>query len=1390
MDPDDQPPLLPPPRKQSLTFTFTSDNNNSTLKDISNFKTPKRPPKTPNHHKPNPNNNNFHSPCPQFFTATKQTPKTASSSFRQRRTSSCYHPPPSSSKFATTRNKLNALALEQSQSACKAQIKKEQSLKCLSKSLTAWLNFLFRNPKACGCDLSVSGGPEGLAVGMEPTWRNPKRCRGLTWEGDVEVADLRKGVSKTMFVPLRKSLVDICSFDDLMQRMMSYLSLDTCKEIFKTMTQVTKSIDEGRLKMKSHCPIVTDFGIKDKAVRALLCYSPIWLRIGLFAIFGGDSLLLSSDEDVSSDQEMAFLKMVIEKQFFSHNGLAKSYVYNKNVEGLYRPGYYAALGNVILKRFLLLVIILDRAKTQTSLSLKFGIDGVDGGSPLLFTTQSNIKSSRGVINDFLSSDVMHGEGNLLSHLMILGYKVSYEQCPLLEYDYTVTDLFVDLQDGMRLSRAFQLLNRNPSILEKLAIPSDTPKKKLANCRVALQYLRQAGVTLSDEEGLEITADDIAVGDKELTLSLLWNIFVHLQLPLLVNGTAIAVEVSTIRGVDDLNTIGLTPIEGLLGWIQAVCEKYNIKVDNLSSLVDGKAIWCLLDYYFRRELCCSCSRGLTDSLEVRGEESIVSNTDCTDVVHNLMLSQKLIALLGNFPEVLQVGDLLEHNGATNDRSVIILLVFLSSELIVKRNMDQLNFHKLLGCNCQTPPRRYSNAIRNTVIAAPATERETDIQMQGTIEAGKKFKAIQAWWQEMAEKNNESISKQPTFGLECFSTSKCGINIPKENAAIVIQSHFRKLRDRRNYLRMISAVHFLQTVVRAWLTVKHEYQLKKFYSAWEASEDRYKAYETFTRYCTFFADGHNFAKLKRSVLFIQHEIRKWITRRHQLRIIASDKASTTEKLNATIIIQKHIRGWIARSRYVVRVSYVGHHTSLSELQTEAAIKIQVAWKRFLVSRSLHKQQLAATKIQSHCRRRILRMRFLALKQATITIQSDFRCLRCLRAFQQYKAVTSSATIIQSYVRGLFARHLVSRNKHLIIVVQSHCRGWLARRQFLFQRAAAMKIQSAVRGWNFQKAFHGQLHAAIIIQRFIRAHGARCRLSGASSFDEALSSGSKVRASKDLTRKMSASLKLQRWWKGVMLIKLKTKSAITIQCHIRGWIARRKTAVERQHILVIQSCWKGYLARKECKEQLQDLRLRLKKSAANVDDSKRLINRLIFALSELESMKSVSGILHTCATLDMATQHSQKCCEELVAAGAVSKLLKLIRSVSRSIPDQEVLKHALSTLRNLVRYPHLIEVLIDCQGSVQTIFWELLRNKEGFMIAAEILKKIFSCRKGLEEIHKLPALLKRLHNLVEEVRRKASIEKRKGPGNAARENIERRLREASELLKLTSKMHLFAE
>ncbi|XP_028095521.1 abnormal spindle-like microcephaly-associated protein homolog isoform X4 [Camellia sinensis] len=1416
--------------------------SSSLLRDISNFKTPKHPSQNPN----------LHSPHLQFFTASKQTPR-SSSILRRHRPSLA-----SSSARSKVSRRLKEFELEQCKSARKAQIDKEKSLKSLAKSLTVWLNFLLQNPVSCGCDLSkmtgqcgfeesdvklVSGNGKressrGGGVGVDTPWRCPKRQRDSGWRGVVR--EESTVFSNSKLLALQSSLRDVCSFDDLKERMKVYLSLGSCKEIFNVMTQVTKNIDEGRLKMKPHCPIVTDVGLKEKASRILMCYNPIWLRIGLYIIFGGDSLL--SDEDINSEKEIAFLKMVIEKQFFSHAGLARVYAYNKLVEGLYRPGYFEALGNVILKRFLLLVLVLDRAKSQSCLPIKYGIDGLDGGSPLLFTLQPNIKSSCQLIHDFLSSDVMHGEGNVLAHLLIVGYKVSYLQSPFNEYDFRVKELFEDLQDGVRLCRAIQLLQHDASILMKMLVPSDTRKKNVVNCGVALQHLKQAGVPLFDGDGSMIVAEDIVSGDKELTLSLLWNIFVHLQ--------------------EHLNNSTL--LDMLLNWIQAICKSYDFKVDNFASLVDGKAMWCLLDYYFRKELNCSCS--LKDIRETSGETSIMSVSDYTDAVHNFILSQKLTTLLGNFPEVLQVSDILEHNGPCNSQSVIILLVFLSFQLLVRKNTEQLNFHKLLGFTCQSPERRRLS-MDQCFAHSEAILNQEDRHVYNTEGGMRNFKAIMAWWQDMAMRNKRFNLRPGTPPLQFLSTRRSSSTMQRENAAKIIQSRFRQSLARNNYLRIKNAVTFLQTVIRAWLAVKKKSAINKFCTSrvQEFSFEKQKQSDVLGRYITYMVDRHNFVKLKRFATIIEHATRAWISRRHHGGSILTQDMSTHDVVNAAIVVQKCIRGSTVRSIYFQRVSQlekVSHaceetevndcqikaastiqlawkkflvHKSLcfqnlsaTKIQTcyrgwlmrksfviqnlsatkiqscyrgwlmrkrfimiqkhiKAAFNIQLAWKKFLMNKALRLQNLSATKIQSCYRGWFKRKSFVLQKQAALKIQSIFQCLRCLRDFQQYKIATRSAIIIQSHTRGWIARRVAYRLNCLIVVIQSHCRGWLIRREIVVQKEAVIKIQSAFRCIQCQKLFDCYRHAATEIQRFVRGQIARRRVLGASFLPKTDLMGCIV-TSKDCFQNLELGmflcsvLKLQRWWRVVLMHKSRSKSAIIIQSHIRGWIARQEATRVRHCIIVIQSYWKGYLARKASRGQLLDLRLRLHKSAANVDDSMRIINRLLVALSDLLSMKSVSGILHTCATLDMATKHSQKCCEKLVEAGAVDTLLKLIRSVSRSIPDQEVLKHALSTLRNLARYSHLTEVLIRSRGSVETILWELLRNKEeGYFIASELLRKICLNPKGVEAARNSPALLKRLHNLVEDLTRKTGNEKRNARGQLAREQLERRLREAVELLNL---------
>ncbi|KAL0535190.1 hypothetical protein IC582_029515 [Cucumis melo] len=1346
----------------------------SIFKDISNFKTPKRQSRI----------STLQSPCQPFFTASKRTPL-VSSTLRRPRPSLA---PSSSAARSKASRKLKAFELEQSQSSRKVQVKKEQSLKSLANSLTVWLNFLFENPRSCGCDWPVGGdgcctGSRGNrkrdfnscpTVGVDMGWRCPKRQRDLSWRFPSDnVAENEVEFSNSRYVKLRESLKDVCSFDDLTQRMRVYLSSNNCKDTLDIMAQVAKNIDDGRLKMKAHCPIITDVRLKESATRILMAYNPVWLHIGLYVIFGGDSLL--STEEVNSEQDNAFLKMVLGKQFFSHSGLAKAYSYNRMVEGLYRPGYYEAMGNIILKRFLLLVLILDKAKCQSSLPLDYGIDGVDGGSPLLFLVQSVIKSSRQMINDFLSSDVMHGEGNLLAHLVIMGYKVSYAQCPISEYDFKITDLFVDIQDGVRLCRAIQLLLNDYSILTKIVVPSDNHKKNLANCAKAVQYLKQAGVALCDEDGMIIVEDDIANGEKEMVLSLLSNMFVHLQLPLIVNKNLLVEEVCKIRGVEKSEIDKSTPLEVILNWIQVVCENYDIKISSFSSLVDGKAIWCLLDYYFRKDLHCSISS--KDPQKTNGEESIMSVTHCSDAAHNFILLQKLASLLGDFPEILKISDILEYGGACSDRSVIILLTFLASELIVKKSVDQLNFHKLLDCDCQSPNKIHfcSRQYVLNSVAVPNIEG-FDVQNTGETDGAEKFKTIRAWWQDMVEQNKKSFSKPDASSL-FLPSGKQRNQKQREDAARIIQSYYRRLVERRKFINLMNQISFLQRFIKAWLNRRRKLACTEPDAPRSLSCERPKQLEIVGRYSTLTVDRRDLLTLRRSAICIQRAMRNWMIRKNQVsrEVASSDRhGRAVTHLNIASIADEEI-------------GIIDQIKETPELQVVAE-ECPILNKVVVESEVFCNENLAAIQIQSYFRGGLLRRKFLSLRMATIVIQKNIRMLRCRKEYTYNKNVVTFAIVIQSSIRGWIARREGHRQRRLIILVQNFWRRWLARKEFLQQRESVIKIQTAMRCKIARMAFHRQRHAAIEIQRLLRGQITRMKLLGAASeLRSTFHSGNFSRCSCkmfELKLVLGSILKLQRWWKGVLLLRSRSRSIIVIQSHIRGWISRRRAATERQQIVLIQSHWKGYLARKRSRGQLGDLCLRVQNSAANVDDGKRIINRLVVALSELLSMRSVRGILHTCATLDMATGHSQKCCETLVGAGAISTLLKLIRSVSRSIPDQEVLKHALSTLRNLSRYPHLIEVLIDTHGSVEILLWELLRNKEdGFFIASEVLKMICRNEKGIEAVRKSSGHLKRLNSLAEELTRKAYNEKRTARGLDGRENIERRLKEAVELLKLTT-------
>lgn len=125
------------------------------------------------------------------------------------------------------------------------------------------------------------------------------------------------------------------------------------------------------------------------------------------------------------------------------------------------------------------------------------------------------------------------------------------------------------------------------------------------------------------------------------------------------------------------------------------------------------------------------------------------------------------------------------------------------------------------------------------------------------------------------------------------------------------------------------------------------------------------------------------------------------------------------NAAVIIQCHLRRVAERKKYL-KIK-------------EAVVKLQLAWKRFLLSDYRQTRCSAATIIQAHIRGWILKKRYLHQKQAALKIQCVLRSLRYLKNFREYTRATKSAIIVQSHVRGLIARRDARRHRNCILMVQ---------------------------------------------------------------------------------------------------------------------------------------------------------------------------------------------------------------------------------------------------------------------------------------------------------------------------------------------------------------------
>ncbi|XP_069851491.1 unconventional myosin-Vc isoform X1 [Dipodomys merriami] len=141
---------------------------------------------------------------------------------------------------------------------------------------------------------------------------------------------------------------------------------------------------------------------------------------------------------------------------------------------------------------------------------------------------------------------------------------------------------------------------------------------------------------------------------------------------------------------------------------------------------------------------------------------------------------------------------------------------------------------------------------------------------------------------------------------------------------------------------------------------------------------------------------------------------------------------------IVIQKHVRGWLQRKKFLRE-----RHAAVTIQQY---FRGQQTVRKAITARAL-KEAWAAIIIQKHCRGYLVRNLYQLIRIATITIQA--------------------------YARGFLARRRYRKmlEEHKAVILQKYARAWLARRRFQNIRRFVLNIQLTYRVQRLQKKLEDQ-------------------------------------------------------------------------------------------------------------------------------------------------------------------------------------------------------------------------------------------------------------------------------------------------------------------------------
>ncbi|TGZ70841.1 hypothetical protein CRM22_002974 [Opisthorchis felineus] len=840
-----------------------------------------------------------------------------------------------------------------------------------------------------------------------------------------------------------------------------------------------------------------------------------------------------------------------------------------------------------IKRFLILLWFLDRLKSNRLVEY----------NPCLFRFRSHIKSSAEMVLHF-ARNFLTGENNLVRHLANLGVHLEVTQTPLDEYELTVSNLAVDLRDGIRLVKLAELLlplmpkaksrfgdyPAPATLMSLVRFPAISRLQKIHNVGLALKAFERHG-RLCMADGTEIDPRDVVDGHREKSLALLWCLLLRYQVLSLVDVRLLNEEIERLRsmptgdkapdlsGGEEAGTHSDDVVHmKLFLWASLVCRLYQVEVLNLDeSFSDGRALCVLLHHYLPTLMPGGLVRHLTTStassyhLARRTPHLARANR------YNLQLFQRKLSYLGDVPVLLEptmMSDLDGLPGVLPPGLVLATLAYLVSRLISigrQKLRDLVEDHAARILQTAWRKRRQLLQTRNLRLLSchkPTTPPRSHL-LTGHIES---------WVVNIQRICRSYLARKHRSKLRCDRERRT-------RAAVYIQACWRGFLTRQSLIQKHNAA--LQ--IQAWWRC-HTLRRKLLVTQrWIVDVQRTcRAHLARQRLDNLV---NNVEREKCAAVVIQSCWRGFLARR-QLFV----------EQCAAVRIQTWWRGkiarqnWIALRRWVVDVQSMGraylareHYSNMlvdAERRNLAAIRIQSFWRTYLSRRQLAAERCAAVRIQALWRGILARRKYVATYQLLINVQRVCRAHLARKRFSdrviEAERRNRSAVLIQSYWRGLLARQQLAQQRSAAVYIQAWWRGQLAKQKWF-----------AIRLW------------VIDLQRTSRRYLVRTQLSRL-VFEAEQANRAAVRIQscwrgflerRQISKERSAAVRIQAWWRGQLVRRKWRETCQTVgivQAYVRGFLARRRvaqlrrTAVQLRAATVIQAFWRGSVVRRKLSSQ----------------------------------------------------------------------------------------------------------------------------------------------------------------------------------------------------------------